>query len=163
MLIDYRLHQFLSPIQKGLHISYQVHLINEMKNQGVNARLCLLATSLTEATHRLNNISKQLCCTIFLTSISLLFPISLSRITLSKSAREFHTLPPAKLCSERIQHVTSCQALRQNSAGPASVFRLRLATCLMLRRRNPCRLMFSCLLQLENSRHDDWCFHYLKR
>jgi len=43
MFIDCRLHQFLSSIQKGVRIPYQVHLVNKLKTQGVDVRLCLLA------------------------------------------------------------------------------------------------------------------------
>ena len=57
MFIDCRLHQFLSSIQKGVRIPDQVHFVNKVKKQGVDARLCLLAISLT--TCRLNDIRKE--------------------------------------------------------------------------------------------------------
>jgi len=57
MLIDCHLHQFLSWIQKGFRILQQVHLVNELKRQVVDVRLCLLAISLTKC--RLDNIRKD--------------------------------------------------------------------------------------------------------
>jgi len=47
MLINCRLQHFLSSLPKGVRIPYQVHLVNELKRQGVDACLCLLAISLT--------------------------------------------------------------------------------------------------------------------
>jgi len=51
MLINCRLHQFLSLIHKEFRIPYPVYLVNELKMQVVDVRLCLLAISLATCRH----------------------------------------------------------------------------------------------------------------
>jgi hypothetical protein len=57
MLIDCLLSQFLGSIQKGVRILYAMHVDNELKQQVVDVRLCLLAISFI--TCRVNDIGKE--------------------------------------------------------------------------------------------------------
>jgi len=106
-----------------------LHLVNELKQQVVDVRRCLLDISLTMSIKgskllfpviKANQI-KNAGLTIFVKRWCIISPTSFlssaptfrSFIFFSKLARESHKLPPAKL-------------LRQNSTGRVSDFRLRL-------------------------------------
>ena len=110
-----------------------MHVVNELKQQVVDVRLCLLAISLT--TCRSNDICKEVLH-YFLTSFTSSAPIHRSFLIFSQSSRESHTLPSAKL-------------LWQNSTGLSSGLRLRSAFESF--HRTPCRLASPCLFQLGNS------------
>jgi len=111
MLIDCLLPQFLGLIQERVHVPHRMHVVNELKQQVVDVRFCLSAISLT--TCRLDDTCKE-GCTISWTSFTSSASTPRSFMIFSKSARETHTLPPAKL-------------LRQNFTGLACDFRLRSA------------------------------------
>jgi len=91
--------------------SHWKHVVNELKQQVDDVRLCLSAISLT--TCRPDNICKR-CYTISRTSFTSSEPVPCNFMIFSKSARESHTLPRAKL-------------LRQNSTGIASDCDLTMA------------------------------------
>jgi len=57
MLIDCLLHQFLGSIQEGVRVPHRMHVVNELKQQVVDVRLCLSAISLT--TCRFDDICKE--------------------------------------------------------------------------------------------------------
>ena len=57
MLIGGLLHQFLGSIQERVRGPHQMHVVNELKQQMVDMRLCLSAISLT--TCRLDDICKE--------------------------------------------------------------------------------------------------------
>ena len=111
MLIDCFLHQFLGSIQERVRVPHRKHVVNEL-----NSRLstCVFACRLSRILRAGFTIFVKRCCTISRTSCTLSAPTPLSFMILSKSARESHMLPPAKL-------------LRQNSTGLTSDFRLRSA------------------------------------
>jgi len=75
---------------------------------------CVFACRLSRLLRAGLTIFVKRCCTISRTSFMSFAPTPCSFMIFSKSARESHTLPPAKL-------------LRQNSTGLASDFRLRSA------------------------------------
>ena len=135
MLIDCLLHQFLGSIQKGVRVRVppRMHVVNELKQQVVDVRLCLSAIPLT--TCRLDNICKEVL-NYFPDLLCVVCTYSPYFMIFSKSARESHTLPPAKL-------------LWQNSTGLSSGLRLRSAFESF--HRTPCRLASPCLFQLGNS------------
>jgi len=101
----------LGSIQERVRVSHPKHVVNELQQQVVNVRLSLSAIMLT--TCRLDSICKEVLH-YFPDLFYVVCTYSCSFMIFSKSARESHTLPPAKL-------------VRQNSSGLASDFRLRLA------------------------------------
>jgi len=57
MLIDCLLHQFLGSIQERVRVPHRKHVVNELKQQVVNVRLCLSA--ILPTTCRLDDICKE--------------------------------------------------------------------------------------------------------
>ena len=134
ILIDCRLHLFLSLIQKGIRMSYQVHLINELK---IRWLMCVFACWLSCFLLAGLTIFVKRCCTISRTSFSSSLFTSRS-FTFVIKLRENPTcyLLPVFCCISPIglQMISSC-------------FR----PLLMSRHWTPCRLTFPCLSQLETS------------
>ena len=95
MLIDCLLHQFLGSIEERVCVPRQLHVVNELKQQLVDVRLYLSAISLI--TCRLDNIGKEV--SPYFLDLTSSAPNSRSFMIFSKSARESHKLPPARLIS----------------------------------------------------------------
>jgi len=116
MLIDCLLHQFLGSIQERVHIPCRVHVVNELKGRWTT---CVFAWWLSRLLREGLTVFEKRCWIIFQTSFTSSAPTPRSFIIFSKSARESHTLPPAKL-------------LQQNSTGLASGFCVRSTFDIML-------------------------------
>ena len=113
--------------------------IESMSSTSCNSRLStyVFARRLSRLLRAGLTIFVKRCCTISRISFTSSAPTPRSFMIFSKSARESHTLPPAKL-------------LRQNSTGLASI-----SACVRLLisyHRTPCRLTSHCLSQLGSLR-----------